>query len=208
MAIVALGLSGAGAGGAIALAAGIGMRPARCGSPGARCRVPLVAVLHIACAWIPLHLLLRALVDLGAVAPSVATHALTAGADRPADAGDDDAHRTRPHRPAAEGRPHRRRDLPACTAGGAAARRSRRCWRRNRCWPRCRPRPWPGRCAFGLYAVHYGPWLMRPAPTASRAEAISLSLGPCGHFLEPVQGRFRPKTRICPSFKPLLEEVA
>ena len=43
-------------------------------------RVPLVWVLHAGYAWIPLHLLLRALAQWGWVAPSVATHALTAGA--------------------------------------------------------------------------------------------------------------------------------
>jgi uncharacterized protein involved in response to NO len=41
---------------------------------------PLVWVLHLAYAWIPLHLLLRALAELGAVPSSAATHALTVGA--------------------------------------------------------------------------------------------------------------------------------
>ena len=41
---------------------------------------PLVWSLHAAYAWIPVHLLLRVGVEFGAVAPSVATHALTAGA--------------------------------------------------------------------------------------------------------------------------------
>lgn len=41
---------------------------------------PLVWVLHVAYAWIPLHLALRALAALGWVSASVATHALTAGA--------------------------------------------------------------------------------------------------------------------------------
>jgi uncharacterized protein involved in response to NO len=43
-------------------------------------RQPLVWVLHLGYAWIPLHLLLRALAATGAVAPSLATHALTVGA--------------------------------------------------------------------------------------------------------------------------------
>lgn len=43
-------------------------------------RVPLVWVLHLAYAWIPIHLLLRALGELGWVNPSVAIHALTVGA--------------------------------------------------------------------------------------------------------------------------------
>ncbi|RFO97338.1 NnrS family protein [Rhodoferax lacus] len=41
---------------------------------------PLVWVLHLAYAWIPLHLLLRAAAELGWVGASAATHALTAGA--------------------------------------------------------------------------------------------------------------------------------
>lgn len=43
-------------------------------------RVPLVWVLHMAYAWIPVHLLLRALAELAWVPASAATHALTAGA--------------------------------------------------------------------------------------------------------------------------------
>ena len=43
-------------------------------------RAPLVWVLHVAYAWIPVHLLLRACAQLGIVTPSVATHALTVGA--------------------------------------------------------------------------------------------------------------------------------
>ncbi len=41
---------------------------------------PLVWVLHAAYAWIVLHLALRMLAELGWILPSVATHALTAGA--------------------------------------------------------------------------------------------------------------------------------
>lgn len=43
-------------------------------------RVPLVWVLHLAYAWVPVHLGLRAAAGLGAVWPSLATHALTVGA--------------------------------------------------------------------------------------------------------------------------------
>ncbi len=43
-------------------------------------RAPLVWVLHVAYAWIPVHLLLRAAAQAGWVAPSLATHALTVGA--------------------------------------------------------------------------------------------------------------------------------
>jgi len=43
-------------------------------------RGPLVWSLHVAYAWIPLHLLLRVGVEFGAVSASLAVHALTAGA--------------------------------------------------------------------------------------------------------------------------------
>jgi len=43
-------------------------------------RTPLVWVLHLAYAWIPVHLALRALAVPGWVLPSAATHALTVGA--------------------------------------------------------------------------------------------------------------------------------
>jgi uncharacterized protein involved in response to NO len=43
-------------------------------------RAPLVWVLHLAYAWVPVHLALRAAGEWGAVAPSLATHALTVGA--------------------------------------------------------------------------------------------------------------------------------
>ena len=43
-------------------------------------RTPLVWVLHLAYAWIPVHLLLRCLGEAGQTAPSLATHALTVGA--------------------------------------------------------------------------------------------------------------------------------
>jgi uncharacterized protein involved in response to NO len=43
-------------------------------------RTPLVWVLHLAYAWIPVHLVLRALAEFGWVSSSSATHALTVGA--------------------------------------------------------------------------------------------------------------------------------
>jgi uncharacterized protein involved in response to NO len=48
--------------------------------PWATLRTPLVWVLHLAYAWIPVHLALRALAVPGWVLPSAATHALTVGA--------------------------------------------------------------------------------------------------------------------------------
>lgn len=41
---------------------------------------PLVWILHLAYAWVPIHLGLRVMADLGMVASSAATHALTVGA--------------------------------------------------------------------------------------------------------------------------------
>ncbi len=43
-------------------------------------RAPLVWILQAGYAWVPVHLLLRALAAAGAVAPTLATHALTVGA--------------------------------------------------------------------------------------------------------------------------------
>jgi uncharacterized protein involved in response to NO len=43
-------------------------------------KVPLVWVLHLAYAWVPIHLALRACAELGIVSASSATHALTVGA--------------------------------------------------------------------------------------------------------------------------------
>jgi uncharacterized protein involved in response to NO len=48
--------------------------------PWATVKTPLVWVLHLAYAWVPVHLLLRGLGELGLVAPSLAAHALTVGA--------------------------------------------------------------------------------------------------------------------------------
>jgi len=43
-------------------------------------RTPIVWILHVAYFWIPLHLLLRALAELGLVSTSASMHALTVGA--------------------------------------------------------------------------------------------------------------------------------
>ena len=48
--------------------------------PWVTLRTPLVWVLHLAYAWIPVHLALRVLAAAGWVAPSAAVHALTVGA--------------------------------------------------------------------------------------------------------------------------------
>ncbi len=48
-------------------------------NPWSTRRTPLVWVLHVAYAWLPVHLALRAAAELGWVAPGLATHALTVG---------------------------------------------------------------------------------------------------------------------------------
>jgi uncharacterized protein involved in response to NO len=48
--------------------------------PWKTARAPLVWVLQAAYFWIPVHLVLRGLAELGWVTPSIATHALTVGA--------------------------------------------------------------------------------------------------------------------------------
>jgi uncharacterized protein involved in response to NO len=48
-------------------------------NPWATRHAPLVWVLHLAYAWLPVHLALRAAAELGWVAPGLATHALTVG---------------------------------------------------------------------------------------------------------------------------------
>lgn len=48
--------------------------------PWTTTRVPLVWVLHLAYAWVPVHLVLRVFAELGLLAPSLAIHALTVGA--------------------------------------------------------------------------------------------------------------------------------
>jgi uncharacterized protein involved in response to NO len=122
---------------------------------------PLVWVLHAAYAWIPLHLALRSAAELGWVAPSIATHALTAGAigglvigmmTRTAR-----GHTARPLRAD-------RFDV-ACYAlvlSAAAVRVG---------VPLVAPAWWVQAvvasavlwsAGFGLYAVTYGPWLCRP----------------------------------------------
>ncbi len=64
----------AGAGAAAHLARWLLWQPWKTG------RAPLVWVLHAAYLWIPVHLALRALAEMGWVTPSVAIHALTVGA--------------------------------------------------------------------------------------------------------------------------------
>jgi uncharacterized protein involved in response to NO len=48
--------------------------------PWRTARVPLLWVLHLAYAWVPIHFALRALAEAGMASSSAATHALTVGA--------------------------------------------------------------------------------------------------------------------------------
>ena len=72
------------AGSWLALVAALAMAAQLCRlwlwQPWKTLHTPLVWVLHGAYAWVVLHLALRAMAALGWLAPSVATHALTAGA--------------------------------------------------------------------------------------------------------------------------------
>ena len=148
--------------GAIALAAAIA-HAARLvlWQPARTLRVPLVAVLHIACAWIPLHLLLRALAAFGWVAPSVATHALTAGAIGLLTL----AMMTRTAR-GHTGRPLKadRIDLAIYLLALLAAllRVIPPLLAPESLLAAVQASALPWSLAFALYAVHYGPWLMRP----------------------------------------------
>lgn len=74
------GLRGPGMAGLLALAAALHGARLALWQPWRTLRTPLVWVLHAAYAFIVLHLALRALAEAGAVLPSAATHALTAGA--------------------------------------------------------------------------------------------------------------------------------
>lgn len=128
--------------------------------PGTTRSNPLVWVLHAAYAFIPLHLLLRAAAALGWLAASPATHALTVGAIGSLCIG----MMTRTAR-GHTGRPLRadRADI-ACYALVLAAGLVRVLV----------PLAWPAAyssavltsaglwsAGFGLYALHYGPWLCR-----------------------------------------------
>ncbi|MFO1217000.1 MAG: NnrS family protein [Burkholderiaceae bacterium] len=124
-------------------------------------RAPLVWSLHVAYAWIVVHLVLRALGELGAVVPAIATHALTVGAI----GGLTIAMMTR------TARGHTARPLladrfdVACYSLVLAAALLRVVV------PLVAPGAWlfavlasalAWSLAFGLYALHYGPWLIRP----------------------------------------------
>ena len=131
--------------------------------PWTTVRHPLVWVLHAAYAWIPLHLALRAAAEAGWIAPSAATHALTAGAIGMLTLGmmtrTARGHTARPLRAD-------RADVAAylLVFAGAAIRVAV-------------PLAWPvatgaavvvsafaWSAGFAIYAVRYAPWLVRPRP--------------------------------------------
>jgi uncharacterized protein involved in response to NO len=131
--------------------------------PWTTLRTPLVWILHVAYSWIPLHLLLRTGAALEWIAPSVATHALTAGAIGGLIIG----MMTRTSR-GHTGRPLRadRWDVAAYALVTAAAV--------LRVFVPLFAPQWlvgaviasslPWACGFAIFAVHYGPWLLRPRP--------------------------------------------
>lgn len=157
----ALGLPGA-AVAVLALAAAVlhGLRLALW-QPWKTLRAPLVWVLHAAYLWIPLHLALRAAAGLDWIPSSFATHALTAGAIGGLTIGmmtrTARGHTARPLRAD-------RFDV-ACYVLVLAAALVR--VGLPLLWPAqyvhallCSAALWSA--GYALYAVHYGPWLLRP----------------------------------------------
>jgi len=80
LAVSAAGLNGAGVAILSAVACAAHAWRWRLWQPQRTLRAPLVWVLHLAYAWIPVHLGLRALAELGVVAATLSVHALTTGA--------------------------------------------------------------------------------------------------------------------------------
>ncbi|MBL8318057.1 MAG: NnrS family protein [Burkholderiaceae bacterium] len=124
-------------------------------------RTPLVWSLHVAYAWIVVHLLLRALAEFGLVVPTLATHALTVGAI----GGLTMAMMTR------TARGHTARPLRADRADVACYTLVLLAALVRVVVPLVAPGAWLAAvvasaaawsAAFGLYALHYGPWLIRP----------------------------------------------
>jgi uncharacterized protein involved in response to NO len=124
-------------------------------------RAPLVWVLHLAYAWIPLHLALRAAAALEWLPPSAATHALTAGAIGGLTIG----MMTR------TARGHLGRALRAeaaeqwmygLVALGAALRVLLPLLLPSATVPAVLLSGLLWSAGFGLYAWRYGPWLLRP----------------------------------------------
>jgi uncharacterized protein involved in response to NO len=129
--------------------------------PARTLKTPLVWVLHAAYAWIPIHLALRASAAMGWTAPSLATHALTAGAVGGLIIGmmirTARGHTARPLRAD-------RWDLAmyALVLGGALLRVAL-----PLAWPAATLQAWAASAAlwaagFVLYALRYGPMLLKP----------------------------------------------
>lgn len=126
-------------------------------------RMPLVWVLHLAYAWIPLHLLLRAMVALDWVPASAATHALTAGAIGLLTIGmmtrtarGHLGHTLRAERPEVA--------MYALVAAGALVRVAVPLVLPSLSTPAIVVSGVLWAAGFGLYAWRYGPWLCRPRP--------------------------------------------
>ena len=155
------GLRGPGMAGLLALAAAMHGARLALWQPWRTLRTPLVWVLHAAYAFIVLHLVLRALAEAGAVLPSAATHALTAGAIGVMTLGmmtrTARGHTARPLRAD-------RFDLAAylCVLAAALVRVA---------VPLLAPQftvgasifaGWLWACGFALYTIRYAPMLLRP----------------------------------------------
>ena len=131
--------------------------------PWRTARVPLVWVLHLAYAWIPIHLALRSLAAAGVVSSSLSVHALTAGALGGLVIGmmtrTSRGHTARPLKA-----DHWDVACYALVAGAALLRVA---------VPLVLPAAYPAALAlsglawslaFALFAVRYAPWLMRVRP--------------------------------------------
>lgn len=124
---------------------------------------PILAILHLAYAWLPIGFALLALCALGSprVPHSLAVQCLCHRRDRRRDHRDDHAHRARTYGPAAHRRPARHRTLCARAGGGCIARaRTARDACMHLIWIFAAGICWG--FAFALYVAAYAAPLFRP----------------------------------------------
>ena len=129
-----------------------------------RARDPLVLILHVGFAWLPLGLLLLGLSILGPSVPATLGDARPRrGRDGDDDAGGDDPGDARPYRPRAARRCRRRRSLYALVTLGAALRVAAPVLPFDYMHMiECAGLLWGG--AFLLFVLSYGPKLVGPRP--------------------------------------------
>lgn len=155
------GLQGAALAALLMLAAGLHAARLALWQPWRVLRTPLVWVLHGAYAFIVLHLVLRALAAAGWILPSVATHALTAGAIGTMTLGmmtrTARGHTARPLRADAF-------DVAAygCVMAAALVRVGVPMWVPAWTVNASLLAGWLWACGFALYAIRYAPFLWRP----------------------------------------------